>query len=121
MKKLLAVALILFTNVALAEGWSLRQVKINHTQSGNGDAFFFSFSGETKTLSECDVGAWGDNWGAVSLSNLTEQKKYLISLAMSAQASGKLVDIGGVKGQCLAGFGNVPEITYIRVGNYLKK
>lgn len=123
MKKtiVLFITLFLLPVFASAEGWQLRQVKINHLQSGSGEAFMFSFSSDTKVISNCDVGAWGENWGGVSLDNVTEQKKYMLTLAMSAHASGKLVDIGGTKGSCLTGFGNLPIITYIRVGDYTKK
>jgi hypothetical protein len=107
-----------FSTLANAEGWQLSQVKIKHLQSGNGDVFYFSFSKDTKVVSQCEVGSWGADWGAVSLTSMSEQKKYLLTLAMSAHASGKLVDIGGTKGSCMSSFGDVPEITYIRVGDF---
>jgi len=120
MKKIiLSVLLMTFSGNVLATGWQLRQVKIDHIQAGNDEYIFASFSGDTDTLSDC-TGTWGADWAAIPLSNMTEKTKYMISFAMSAQASGTLVDIGGTKGDCLPNKGDLPVITFIRVGDYLK-
>ena len=111
--------LIVLSGYTLAEGWQIRQVKIDHIQAGNGENFYLSFNAETKGPSEC-AATWGADWAIIPLTNISERKKYMISLAMSAQASGMLVDVGGTKGDCHSSNGNLPEITYIRVGDYTK-
>ena len=117
-KGIVFVGLLLIGTVAYAAGWSLNQVNIKHVQSGNGEFFYLSTTGDTKGPSEC-AATWGAHWGTIDLSTMTEQKRYMLTLAIAAQSSGTKVDIGGTKLDCSAtNRGELPIITYIRVGNH---
>lgn len=117
-KTTLLAILFLIAGNSFAQGWQIRQAKIDHIQAGNGEFFFISLSADTKTLADCES-SWGADWVAVPLDNVTEKTKYMLSLAMSAQASGALVDVGGTRSNCTStSFGALPIMTFIRVGDY---
>lgn len=117
-KKLLLAVLLSICGTASAAGWALNQVKIKHVQSGNSEYFYLSLSEDTKGVSEC-AGTWGADWGIIDLNSMTEKKRYMLTLAIAAQTSGALVDIGGTKQDCSASnVGELPIISFIRVGDF---
>lgn len=107
---------LLFSSVAKAEGWQIRQVEINHIQAGNAERIYITVNANVKELSGCTT-AWDENWATIPLANMTEVKKHLINFATVAQTSKQKVDVGGTVGDCS---GDLPVITFIRVGDHTK-
>lgn len=112
----LLLLLTLSSSLALAEGWQVRQVEINHIQVGNANSVFMTLSGPVRAASGCD-NRWGDNWVTVPLEPMTDLKKHLINFATVANTTKQKVDLGGTVGNCQD---SVPVISFIRVGDYTK-
>jgi hypothetical protein len=96
-----------------AGNWLVSQTKIAHVQIGNGDLMYMSFDNSIDTSGfNCGTDVV-KNWAAIPLDNENPKVKSIISLALSAQAQGIPVDLGGTE-TCVGS--TYPLLTYIRIG-----
>ncbi len=96
--------------------WQLRQVKINHVQTGNADYFYMTVAGDVASASGCENMPGGKGWVSFSLNEMDERKRMLMSLALTAYTSGQLVDIGSTTSGCNSK--GTAEFQFIRLGDW---
>ena len=116
MRILLVVIFLIFC--ASVSAWERTQTTINHVQVDEINEYFYITVGNTaETVSGCDQG-WGkSNWLGFKIEPNNDAQKTLISMAIAAYMSGKLVDVGSSITGCING-APVAHLGYIRIGNY---
>jgi hypothetical protein len=117
-KKLNIFIVSIMISTSVFSSWQVRQTKINHVQAGNANYFQMTVSGDVASASGCTHMSTGKQWVGFSLAEMNERKKILISLALAAQASGQLVDVGSEVDGCNSA--GIADLQFIRVGDYLK-
>jgi len=99
-----------------AGNWLVSQTTLAHVQIGNADLMYVSFNSSIDTTNFSCGTSVVKNWAALPLNNESAKTKSIISLALSAQAQGIPVDIGGTE-TCVGSA--YPLITSIRIGKMI--
>jgi len=115
------IFIVLSVISGLANSWEITQVKINHVQTASTesliDHFYITVGTTAETKSGCTQ-VWGKkNWLGFKIDTTNEKQKLLISMILTAYASGTLVDVGSSVTGCIAN-APVAKLDYVRVGNY---
>jgi len=116
--KIILAFLFVINSVNANAAWQLRQVKINHVQAGNANYFYITVAGDVAGASGCANMPGGKGWLSFSLNEMNERKKMLMSLALTAQTSGQLVDVGSTVSGCNSA--GTADLQFIRIGDWSK-